>query len=65
MQIIHEAVENAYMIRNDGKSFKMLQHVYGNKGEIEETLAAAEWLYDATNKLDMEECITQLLEIMK
>lgn len=61
MQIIHEAVENAYMIRNDGKSFKMLQHVYGNKEEIEETLAAAEWLYDATNKQKTRESIISLI----
>lgn len=49
-KLIHEAVENAYMIRNDGKPFRMLQHVYGNYDEVEETLYAAEWLYSATNK---------------
>lgn len=60
-KILNEAAENAYMIRNDGKSFRMLQHIYGNKEEIEETLMAAEWLYDATNRPKTKELILELV----
>ena len=57
----NEAIENAWMIRNDGKSFKMLQHVYGSKEEVEETLAAAEWLYSATNSQQTRTSIINLI----
>ena len=61
MRTTNEAVENAWMIRNDGKSFRMLQHVYGSKEEVEETLQAAEWLYDATNKETTKTSIMNLI----
>ncbi len=60
-EILNEATENAYMIRNDGKSFQMLQHIYGNKEEIEETLQAAEWLYDTTNKPTTQSTILEFI----
>lgn len=47
-KVLSEAVENAWMIRNDGRCFRVLQHIYGSEESIEETLAAAEWLYSAT-----------------
>lgn len=47
-EILTETIHNAYMIRNDGKEFRILQHIYGNADCVEETLAAAEWLYSAT-----------------
>lgn len=61
MKVINEVVENAYMIRNDGKTFKMLQHVYGSKEEIEETLAASEWLYGSTAKSTTKKLVIDLL----
>lgn len=50
MKIINESTENAFMIRNDGKVFRVLQHIYGSEEDIDETLFAAEWLYNATSK---------------
>ena len=43
-------MEKAYMIRNDGKYIPITQHIYGSKNieDIDETLAAAEWLYKNT-----------------
>lgn len=58
---LNEAIENAWMIRNDGKSFRMQQHVYGSKEEVEETLMAAEWLYDATNSQHTRTSIINLI----
>lgn len=40
----------AYMMRRDGKLFPCVQHPYG--GDLEETLAAAEWLYSHTASAD-------------
>ena len=59
--IIKEAAENAFMIRNDGKVFQMLQHVYGSNEEIDETLYAAEWLYSATGKDKTKKLIIDLI----
>ena len=41
---------NAFMIRNDGEIFNVRTHPYGNEDieYVEETLAAAEWLYNHT-----------------
>lgn len=54
-------MSTAWMIRNDGAAFPCVCHTYGNwdMQEIEETLSAAQWLYehtakDATRKLCME-----------
>ena len=40
----------AWMLRQDGTAFPCQWHYYGNAdpAEVEETLYAAEWLYDAT-----------------
>ena len=40
----------AWMLRRDGIAFPCQWHYYGNAdpAEVEETLYAAEWLYDAT-----------------
>ncbi len=38
----------AWMIRRDGTAFPVIQHIYANPFEIEETLFAAEWLYGHT-----------------
>ena len=56
---LNEATNNAYMLRNDGKYFTMIQHVYGNPDDIVETIAAAEWLYGATqHSRTKETCLT-------
>lgn len=39
----------AWMVRYDGKVFPVIQHIYGNPSDVEETLFAAEWLYKHTN----------------
>lgn len=41
---------SAWMLRRDGTAFPCQWHYYGNTDptEVEETLYAAEWLYDAT-----------------
>lgn len=43
-------MNNAYMIRSDGKAFPVTVHLYANPdvNEIEETLGASEWLYSHT-----------------
>ncbi|WP_285825615.1 hypothetical protein [Schaedlerella arabinosiphila] len=38
----------AWMIRRDGSFFPVVQHIYGNPEDVEETLFAAEWLYERT-----------------
>lgn len=38
-------MDNAWMIRNDGKAIACIQHIYANPENVEETLFAAEWLY--------------------
>lgn len=40
-------MNNAYMIRSDGKAFPVTIHLYGSD-DINETLFAAEWLYNHT-----------------
>lgn len=53
----------AWMLRRDGTAFPCQWHYYGNDdpAEIEETLYAAEWLYDATRS---EETRRRCLELM-
>jgi len=58
---LQEAAKNAYMIRNDGKVFDMIQHVYGSPLEVEETLAAAEWLYSATRHSSTKDLILNFI----
>lgn len=40
----------AWMVRRDGSIFPVVQHIYGNPEDVEETLYAAEWLYGHTNR---------------
>lgn len=40
---------SAWMIRRDGMAYPVVQHIYANPFEIEETLFAAEWLYGHTD----------------
>lgn len=41
-------MDTAWMVRNDGRAIPVLQHIYASAEEAEETLAAAEWLYQNT-----------------
>lgn len=56
-------MDKAYMIRNDGKAFPILQHIYGNPDIefIDETLAAAEWLYKHTNNSTTKNLIIEFI----
>ena len=40
--------KTAWMIRRDGTAFPCDWHVYGSDDDVEETLCAAEWLYEHT-----------------
>lgn len=53
----------AWMLRQDGTAFPCQWHYYGNAdpAEVEETLYAAEWLYDATQS---EETQRRCLELI-
>lgn len=53
-------MNNAYMIRNDGKLFPVAVHLYGNPEDIEETLGMTEWLYTATNEASTRAAIVDL-----
>lgn len=37
-------MNNAYMIRQDGKLIPVTVHIYGSTDDPEETLYAAEWM---------------------
>lgn len=55
-------MNNAYMIRSDGKAFPVTVHPYGNTdiAEIEETLAASEWLYSHTADTSSKKSVLDL-----
>lgn len=55
-------MNNAYMIRADGKAFPVTVHPYGNTDvtKIEETLAASEWLYTHTEDPASKKLVTDL-----
>jgi hypothetical protein len=47
------------MIRNDGKVFPCVQHIYANPENIEETLFAAEWLYANTRHEESRQLVLE------
>lgn len=56
----------AWMIRNDGKAFDVVQHLYGfqealSPEDVEETLAAGEWLYSHTGHAETKKVVLQLI----
>ena len=52
------AKEKAWMVRTDGVTFPCTCHIYGSNDDIEETLYAAEWLYQHTaNEKTKELCL--------
>ena len=54
-------MDNAYMIRSDGKEFPVTVHLYGAKDDVEETLFAAEWLYDHTQFQSVKKLIEKFV----
>ena len=56
-------MSTAWMIRNDGTAFPCICHTYGNWDVqvIEETLAAAQWLYEHTAKSAVRELCMELI----
>jgi len=41
-------MNKAWMVRRDGKAYRMTQHVYGSLSHLTEASYAAEWLYKHT-----------------
>lgn len=54
-------MQNAYMIRSDGKEFPCTVHIYGNPNDVEETLYAAEWLYRHTQFQSIKNLIVKFI----
>jgi len=54
-------LDTAWMIRNDGTAFSCVCHTYGSTKEIEETLAAAQWLYAHTAKASTRALCMELI----
>lgn len=53
-------MENAWMIRSDGKAIPVTVHLYGALDTPEETLYAAEWLYRNTKEASTKVAIRKL-----
>ena len=53
----------AWMLRRDGIAFPCQWHYYGSTdpAEVEETLYAAEWLYDATQSEEIRQLCLDLI----
>ena len=51
----------AWMIRNDGKVYAVIQHPYGEIEVPEEALAAGEWLYDHTNHMNTRTLVLEMI----
>ena len=53
----------AWMLRRDGTAFPCQCHYYGkaDPAEVEETLYAAEWLYDATQSEEIRQLCLDLI----
>lgn len=54
-------VPTAWMIRRDGLEISVVQHIYGNPDELDETLYAAEWLYNNTAEPETQNLVLQLV----
>lgn len=53
----------AWMIRNDSKIFPCIQHFYANENDVEETLYAAEWLYNSTRFPETKTLVLQIVAV--
>lgn len=56
-------MDTAWMIRNDGKAIPVIQHIYADVKEPEETLAAAEWLYQNTKNKSTKELVLESIAL--
>lgn len=56
------AKEKAWMVRTDGVAFPCTCHIYGSNDDIEETLYAAEWLYEHTANTKTKELCLRLFK---
>lgn len=54
-------MSNAWMIRRDGKAIPVTVHLYGAVDDVEETLYAAEWLYNNTLESGTKNLIQKLV----
>ena len=50
----------AWMLRQDGEAFPVIQHLYGSLECVEETLYAGEWLYNHTSSSAIQELVLEL-----
>lgn len=53
-------MNNAYIIRTDGKLFPVSVYQYDNPDDIEDTLIMTEWLYKSTASADTKRAIIDL-----
>ena len=51
----------AWMLRQDGEAFPVIQHLYGNLECVEETLYAGEWLYKHTSIPTTQQLVLKLV----
>ena len=54
-------VPTAWMMRQDGEAFPVIQHLYGSLEYVEETLYAGEWLYKHTSSPTAQELVLELI----
>lgn len=52
---------NAWMLRRDGLEIPVIQHIYGSHVDLDETLYAAEWLYNHTALPETQKLVLQLI----
>ena len=51
----------AWMLRQDGEAFPVIQHLYGSLECVEETLYAGEWLYKHTSIPTTQQLVLKLV----
>ena len=56
-----DRVPTAWMLRRDGKTFPVVQHLYGSPDCVEETLYAGEWLYRHTLRESARQAVLGLV----
>ena len=61
MENLQNKKPTAWMLRRDGAAFPVLQHIYGNPEDVEETLYAGQWLFDHTTRKSTRDLVLQLL----
>lgn len=56
-------MDTAWMIGNRGDAIPVVQHIYANSTEPEETLAAAQWLYKNTNNKNTKKLVLETIAL--